>query len=1461
MQQNKSLVAPIRTVRACSFSPRSDADTLMAARARVQSSQMNDMGKPHPGGISDANMGTTEGTHVCATCRLDKRHCHGHPGIFHLNYPMFNPSVMPEVIKWLRVICFNCGSLIFTDDEIRNHCGANPTLSNLAKAVPNHSRPCPHCGAMHHVVRRQDKTSWSFIVRGTSAEGGSTGESIMRALDVAQIFDHITDETLKKVDRNALAHPRKFIWNELLVPSPVMRPDMKRVGGRGSGNDSLTAHLKAIIEYHQKSPLRSGVPIVISVQVASAINDLNTLIADMLITKNDHAKSIGDRFRTKNGRLRGNILGKRVHGMGRSTIDGSPVLKLDEISIPLFIAQTLAIYEKVQDFNRERLMRFVMNGPDHYPGCSRIIKKNGAEYRPMPGMIVENGDTVVRDLIDGDIVAFNRQPTLTISGITAMRVVIDRGAYANGMNVLICALFGADFDGDQMNIFNYAYAASLNEQLMLASVNSRMVSYTTGTISIKQVGDSLTGMMKITQSGVRVNKYHACLVYATTITTPDIEGAIRETPGDARVLSGRDLVSLTFAHTPLNYRGKSGYYDPNAAWGSLIDARDPACMVEIVSGKLRSGCLDQGSMGANRGSMYQSLVHEYGAARTLDVIYDHQQVGINYMAQAGFTTGIRDFLISRETREKVHDIARETLMQAHNLADRLRRGAIIPPVDQSVTQTYEMMQIALQRINDSYARVVFSDIKNPRENGIFEMMAIGKGSPTFLVNMCATVGLIMINGARASLNFGYGRSLPYFQRFDESPESRGFSAESFISGLSLVGSIFNAMMSRTDIISRALFTSITGDNNRKSIKSLESVITNNFRMNMKGASIVSFVYGGDYLDPRSLETVTYAPAMMSRAKFEEMYRGVDDAEFAQLEKDRAEYRRIRRHAESLSLRDRMNGSMKLPINIPRMISHLREAIIRHAERISEATANSRVSSDDELREVARGVAQFCADLPYLYINEIQRARRSWIPAFTSAAATYLQMYVRSELCSAKIRAVMRDPILARVGAVGIARSIIEGVSSLITLALVDPGCAVGIIAAQSFCEPFTQDMLDSYKTSALTGGNAGRTKMSKCREVMAAYSVSKLSAPSMTIMLDDEFARDENNARGIAQQIEMLRFSQLVDSSQIFAEQFANPTHPAFAGEREYFATFATNYPLYPPPGDLMSWCLRFALNKEMLVQKNISVEVIIGKLRARYTDLYFVHTTERAPVVYIRAYIRAGAKVAQMVATDMDDGSLRVEAVSRRHVSNLGINARVYEFYQALLETIIRGVDGITITRVEKMLRTREAEDGAIVDAADIYCIRTVGTNLPRVSRIAGVNANLVQTDAIVELAEFLGIEVARSRIIIEMRGLVEKCDVRHYMIYADEMTRTGRVTSIERSGLSMREMSNVALRAGQASPVQVFTEAALSARRDVITGVSGPITYGQVPRLGTLYNTFIMDADVVRKYKKSARQIAEEL
>src|SRR6185437_7763802 len=166
--------------------------------------------------------------------------------------------------------------------------------------------------------------------------------------------------------------------------------------------------------------------------------------------------SLALRLKGKKGQIRKNTLGKRCRMMCRTTITGDPRYMIDEVGVPLSFARTVQVEDHVQEYNKQEMMMYVQNGRERYPGATKIISRTGAEYTMSSSLDYELqlGDIVMHDLVDGTSVGFNRQPSLLVSNISCHRakVIPDANIKVLPMNVVACKLFGADFDGDQMNL-------------------------------------------------------------------------------------------------------------------------------------------------------------------------------------------------------------------------------------------------------------------------------------------------------------------------------------------------------------------------------------------------------------------------------------------------------------------------------------------------------------------------------------------------------------------------------------------------------------------------------------------------------------------------------------------------------------------------------------------------------------------------------------------------------------------------------------------------------------------------------------------------------------------------------------------------------------------------------------------------------------------------------------------------
>jgi len=1419
-----------------------EEEILKTSCVQVISGDLFKNNAPYPGGVYDAHLGTTD-YYSCQTCYNGKDSCFGHDGHIQLKYPVWNPIAVTEGIKWLGIICFSCGNPVVTNTLIMSIPIAQ-RFETIYKYARSNVRICSVCGENHPIVKR-DKDEKLALIAEFREEKKITHEYIIYPHIARAIFERISNETLKKFNKPLECHPRKFILKVIKVPAVTIRPEMKKMGEIRPSNDELTTILQAIIELNNSLP--AVIPTTIDVNLARTIFMLNNVYFDFIKPSSSKVTAaIAKRLKGKDGRFRLNQLGKRIHNSARSTITGNSRVRVDEFAVPLSLARILQFRDVVQEYNREWLSLMVKNGRTAYPGASKIITRYGVELSTDSARQheLEVGDIVYHDLVDGDPMIFNRQPSLLISNISCHRLKINMNPNVKSfqMNDETCAPYGADFDGDAMNCYEVSSISGRNEISTIMDISNYFISHTTSSPVFGNVDDAIIGSAELTRSRVLIDKYHAQLIFQNTLCLPDFEKyskiiemlSGKKANNTDKIISGRDIISLILEKTPINYTRTTKWFNPNLA--AHIDYDPEEIKTRIRNGRLESGVLDKASIGkGTNGSIYQIIANEYSNKMALDVMYNVQQATINYILQRGYTIGLLDLVLPPEIREKISHIEDDLIHKSKLITDKLIRGEIIPPVGQNVEQFYEDQQINNLRIAGDFTDIILRGI-DPEKNNFFKLIAFGsKGLIEHLVNVVSALGQKIINGERIRQKFGYKRTMPYFARFDTAPISRGYIANSYVSGVTVPEYIANAMAARFDLISKALTTATTGDQNRKSIKNLESLIIDNFRGVSKFHAIISLAYGEDFLDPRRVEKVKFPTVMISDAKFAEQYYHPDFPEnFEQLKEDRAIYRKIFLQIENFNVKELMVDERNAPINIVRII-----------ENILTVNHEDKKIGKDEIAECLSIVDSYCSDLPFLLINEIQRAnyyralneaginisdkdglkiRRRFIPEYIDESCTLLRILIRSYLNAASIARNNITPNLMRM--------IFQRASYIYSRALIDPGSAVGIIAAQSFSEPLTQYMLDATHRSV-----SGGTSQSTLKKVKDVHGARDYSVPSILITLKDKYAQNKTIVQEIANNIEMMTLRQFVVLYQIFFEKFGQPIHPLYKHEAKMIEKFVEMSPLMKPP-DLINWCIRILINKSTLILKNMTLELIIARIREEYPNYYVVYSAENAPQIILRIYIR------------------NVAFYNKVKLQTINTSATT------LMDLNIRGVFGIVNTQVVKLIRNRIKNDGSVEMAPDLWSIKTEGSNMYGIfTSNKAIKRKRVLTDAIQETAQLFGIEAARQKIISELRSLISVCNIRHYMIYADEMTYMGKVTSIESAGMKTRESNNVLLRIGFVNPIAALENATLNNAKDTISGITAPLLVGRVGRIGTTYNSLCMDPEVIATNTKSADEIAEQL
>jgi DNA-directed RNA polymerase beta' subunit len=475
--------------------------------------------------------------------------------------------------------------------------------------------------------------------------------------------------------------------------------------------------------------------------------------------------------------------------------------------------------------------------------------------------------------------------------------------------------------------------------------------------------------------------------------------------------------------------------------------------------------------------------------------------------------------------------------------------------------------------------------------------------------------------------------------------------------------------------------------------------------------------------------------------------------------------------------------------------------------------------------VAR-VEDLCARIPYALVNEIQERRRSPVPPHKLAASSLLCALVRAEL-NPRVLARMSDEQLSFV---------IDAVRHRYAGSLVDYGTAVGVLAGQCISEPLTQYMLDSHHRSVAGGTN--KSGLVRVSEIYGARDVSEEQSSAMMLPLLGGAAASVQVAQEIANSIEFVTLRRFTKQFDSLLEPYGELVFPPFAADRTWISEFERSHPLVRPPGDLTNWCFRFTLDKSALVLKAVELELIVRRLRARHPGLYVVHTPESVPEVIVRVWHRASQ------FKRGDDA------------------ARAQDLLEEVLDTPIRGIRGIIRAAAEKVSRMRVADGGALVKEERLV-ISTTGTNMYHAMLHSAVDTSAAISTSIGDTYKMFGIEAARSKIISETRAFMEDNtpNLRHLFLYADEMTRTGRVTSIERGGLGAREHNNVLLRMAYGAPIQVVVDATFSDARSRVYGIAAHQILGAIPQVGTLYNGCVVDEDFVGGNVRSVDSVLDSL
>ena len=364
--------------------------------------------KPIIGGLFDPRMGVLEPGLICPTDGLDYMQTPGYFGHIELARPVFYIQYLNTILKVLRCVCFKCSKLLISKEKYKQALKLTGDsrwkyVFSLASKIKRCGEDTENgCGCLQATRIRKEGLATIF------AEWKTKEEEVVIKLTpemVMKIFKRISDEDVSFMGFSPVwSRPDWMICQVMAVPPPAVRPSVKHDAQQRS-EDDLSHILVNIIKTNKtlQEKLQNNAPeniiddwtTVLQYYVATQVDNKIPGIASVAQRSGRPLKSIKDRLNGKGGRMRGNLMAKRVDFSARSVITADPNISIRELGVPMKIAKNITKPVVVNNVNRAFLMKLVQNGPDIHPGAKILEKKNGdsitLRYVDRKSIVLENG--------------------------------------------------------------------------------------------------------------------------------------------------------------------------------------------------------------------------------------------------------------------------------------------------------------------------------------------------------------------------------------------------------------------------------------------------------------------------------------------------------------------------------------------------------------------------------------------------------------------------------------------------------------------------------------------------------------------------------------------------------------------------------------------------------------------------------------------------------------------------------------------------------------------------------------------------------------------------------------------------------------------------------------------------------------------------------------------------------------
>jgi DNA-directed RNA polymerase II subunit RPB1 len=820
--------------------------------------------QPKRGGLVDSRLGAVNRNAVCGHCGLTSSTFDpGHFGHTVFVKRKFHIGFMPFVKSLLSVICLRCSKPYIQKHapemvaQLRSKKNSRARLAankKLCKGIKH----CPNCSVMVPKITTPKgagaRTTGSIEILAeykgasgddTAVDGKKKVVKILTADKCYEIFNNMDNDdcVLLGLDPIGRNHPKDLIIKILPYPPNTIRPSVHMESASdATREDQMTHKLSDILKNVAKESKQRGdteldsaskAPDLAQFHYATYL-DNGSVAMPRSEQKGAPTKSIRDRIRAKTGRVRYNLMGKRVNFSGRSVITPDPNIDVSELGVPQRVCMRLTYAVTVTIDNIGDLRDRVKNGVDRYPGATFVVPViNGAKQRPkflnLKGLkrevLLNIGDIVHRHLQNGDIVLFNRQPTLHRQSMMAHFVRVLYGQWASfRMNVSVCQPYNADFDGDEMNIHVPQNEQTEIEILVLACVTRQLISPGKCKPLVGTTQDQTLAIWLMSDDAIQLDSRTAMNIMAHSGLPYSKLHALKQN----KTYSGKQLLSMLMIQE--------------------INCVIPSAKgkVEIIRGRIQEpgGNLPKAAFGSVKNGILHQAWHEVAHQGTAPLLDRVNHVGTRFMQIHSFSAGSGDLEIPKSVDRKMDIVIATELLEVNHLITEAETSTAM----QEVAVLEPIIQGKLDSVREIVGKAAVAALG--KDNAFNTMEAAGsKGSFLNTAQMTAAVGQQSIEGKRVVKRV-YGRALHHFYQNDDSGPARGFVINNYTKGLTPYEFIFHMMAGREGSIDTAIKTAETGYIQRRLVKAMEDLMVNyDGTVRTAGGALLQPLYGYNGVNP------------------------------------------------------------------------------------------------------------------------------------------------------------------------------------------------------------------------------------------------------------------------------------------------------------------------------------------------------------------------------------------------------------------------------------------------------------------------------------------------------------------------------------------------------------------------------------------------------------------------------------